>query len=58
MAPRMSLGTHALLVLGLLLVLLPTQTWAFGAGSKLSSNIFSVRHLFTNTCRHRFDLGC
>ncbi|TPR03271.1 IBR domain family protein [Aspergillus niger] len=47
MAPRMSLGTHALLVLGLLLVLLPTQTWAFGAG-----NIASISAVEGKNWRH------
>ncbi|PYH90268.1 heterokaryon incompatibility Het-C [Aspergillus ellipticus CBS 707.79] len=47
MAPRMSLGTHTLLVLGLLLVFLPTQTWAFGAG-----NIASISAVEGKNWRH------
>ncbi|OOF91643.1 hypothetical protein ASPCADRAFT_176935 [Aspergillus carbonarius ITEM 5010] len=47
MAPRMSLGTHVLLVLGLLLVVLPTKTWAFGAG-----NIASISAVEGKNWRH------
>ncbi|PWY89018.1 heterokaryon incompatibility Het-C [Aspergillus heteromorphus CBS 117.55] len=47
MAPRMGLGTHALLILGLLLVLAPTQTWAFGAG-----NIASISAVEGKNWRH------
>ncbi|RAL14958.1 Het-C domain-containing protein [Aspergillus homomorphus CBS 101889] len=47
MAPRLNLGSHALLVLGLLLVLLPAQTYAFGAG-----NIASISAVEGKNWRH------
>lgn len=40
MAPRMSLGLSTLLALGLVLLLLPCQVHAFGAGSTLHSIFF------------------
>ncbi|PYI14630.1 heterokaryon incompatibility Het-C [Aspergillus violaceofuscus CBS 115571] len=47
MAPRLNLGSHALLILGLLLVLLPAQTYAFGAG-----NIASISAVEGKNWRH------
>ncbi|PYH43971.1 Het-C domain-containing protein [Aspergillus saccharolyticus JOP 1030-1] len=47
MAPQLNLGSHALLILGLLLVLLPTHTYAFGAG-----NIASISAVEGKNWRH------